>query len=76
MVLESFRLDGRNALVTGSSRGLGAAIAIASGASRGECRMSRPERGRQSHQRTDPPDWGGSPFISRETWQVSSFMLL
>jgi 2-dehydro-3-deoxy-D-gluconate 5-dehydrogenase len=29
MVLESFRLDGRNALVTGSSRGLGAAIAIA-----------------------------------------------
>ena len=29
MVLESFRLDGKNALVTGSSRGLGAAIAIA-----------------------------------------------
>ena len=30
MVLEFFRLDGKNALVTGSSRGLGAAIAIAS----------------------------------------------
>ena len=29
MVLETFRLDGKNALVTGSSRGLGAAIAIA-----------------------------------------------
>ena len=29
MALESFHLDGRNALVTGSSRGLGAAIAIA-----------------------------------------------
>jgi 2-deoxy-D-gluconate 3-dehydrogenase len=29
MILESFRLDGRNALVTGSSRGLGAAIALA-----------------------------------------------
>ena len=29
MILESFRLTGRNALVTGSSRGLGAAIAIA-----------------------------------------------
>jgi 2-dehydro-3-deoxy-D-gluconate 5-dehydrogenase len=29
MVLESFRLDGKKALVTGSSRGLGAAIAVA-----------------------------------------------
>lgn len=29
MVLDAFRLDGRNALVTGSSRGLGAAIALA-----------------------------------------------
>lgn len=29
MTLESFRLDGKNALVTGSSRGLGAAIALA-----------------------------------------------
>ena len=29
MVFESFRLDDRNALVTGSSRGLGAAIAVA-----------------------------------------------
>jgi 2-deoxy-D-gluconate 3-dehydrogenase len=29
MVLEAFGLDGKNALVTGSSRGLGAAIAIA-----------------------------------------------
>ena len=29
MVLESFRLDGKNALVTGSHRGLGAAIALA-----------------------------------------------
>lgn len=29
MILDSFRLDGKNALVTGSSRGLGAAIAIA-----------------------------------------------
>lgn len=29
MILDSFRLDGRNALVTGSSRGLGAAIALA-----------------------------------------------
>ena len=29
MVLDSFRLDGKNALVTGSSRGLGAAIAMA-----------------------------------------------
>lgn len=29
MVLETFRLDGKNALVTGSSRGLGAAIALA-----------------------------------------------
>jgi 2-dehydro-3-deoxy-D-gluconate 5-dehydrogenase len=29
MALEAFRLDGKNALVTGSSRGLGAAIAIA-----------------------------------------------
>ena len=29
MILESFRLDGKNALVTGSSRGLGAAIALA-----------------------------------------------
>jgi 2-dehydro-3-deoxy-D-gluconate 5-dehydrogenase len=29
MVLDDFRLDGKNALVTGSSRGLGAAIAIA-----------------------------------------------
>src|SRR4029077_2043588 len=29
MVLESFQLSGKNALVTGSSRGLGAAIAIA-----------------------------------------------
>jgi 2-dehydro-3-deoxy-D-gluconate 5-dehydrogenase len=29
MVLESFQLNGKNALVTGSSRGLGAAIAIA-----------------------------------------------
>ena len=28
MVLDTFRLDGKNALVTGSSRGLGAAIAI------------------------------------------------
>ncbi len=29
MILETFRLKGKNALVTGSSRGLGAAIAIA-----------------------------------------------
>jgi 2-deoxy-D-gluconate 3-dehydrogenase len=29
MILDAFRLDGRNALVTGSSRGLGAAIALA-----------------------------------------------
>lgn len=29
MILDAFRLDGRNALVTGSSRGLGAAIAVA-----------------------------------------------
>jgi 2-dehydro-3-deoxy-D-gluconate 5-dehydrogenase len=29
MILESFRLHGKNALVTGSSRGLGAAIALA-----------------------------------------------
>ena len=29
MILETFQLKGRNALVTGSSRGLGAAIAIA-----------------------------------------------
>jgi len=29
MVLDAFRLDGKNAVVTGSSRGLGAAIAIA-----------------------------------------------
>jgi 2-deoxy-D-gluconate 3-dehydrogenase len=29
MVLESFQLNGKNALVTGSSRGLGAAIAVA-----------------------------------------------
>ena len=29
MILESFRLDGKNALVTGSTRGLGAAIALA-----------------------------------------------
>ena len=29
MILESFQLKGKNALVTGSSRGLGAAIAIA-----------------------------------------------
>jgi 2-deoxy-D-gluconate 3-dehydrogenase len=29
MILDDFRLDGKNALVTGSSRGLGAAIAIA-----------------------------------------------
>jgi 2-dehydro-3-deoxy-D-gluconate 5-dehydrogenase len=29
MILESFRLNGRNAVVTGSSRGLGAAIALA-----------------------------------------------
>jgi 2-deoxy-D-gluconate 3-dehydrogenase len=29
MVLDCFRLDGKNALVTGSSRGLGAAIALA-----------------------------------------------
>jgi 2-deoxy-D-gluconate 3-dehydrogenase len=29
MILESFRLDGKNALVTGSSRGLGAAMALA-----------------------------------------------
>jgi 2-dehydro-3-deoxy-D-gluconate 5-dehydrogenase len=31
MSLESFQLNGRNALVTGSHRGLGAAIAIALG---------------------------------------------
>ncbi len=31
MILESFRLQGKNALVTGSSRGLGAAIAVAFG---------------------------------------------
>lgn len=31
MILDSFRLQGKNALVTGSSRGLGAAIAIAFG---------------------------------------------
>src|SRR5258707_13598539 len=29
MTLEAFRLDGKNALVTGSRRGLGAAIAVA-----------------------------------------------
>jgi len=29
MILQSFRLDGKNALVTGSTRGLGAAIALA-----------------------------------------------
>jgi 2-deoxy-D-gluconate 3-dehydrogenase len=29
MILEAFQLKGKNALVTGSSRGLGAAIAIA-----------------------------------------------
>jgi 2-dehydro-3-deoxy-D-gluconate 5-dehydrogenase len=29
MILDTFRLDGKNALVTGSSRGLGAAIALA-----------------------------------------------
>jgi 2-deoxy-D-gluconate 3-dehydrogenase len=29
MILESFRLDGKNAVVTGSTRGLGAAIAVA-----------------------------------------------
>jgi 2-deoxy-D-gluconate 3-dehydrogenase len=29
MILDAFRLDGKNALVTGSSRGLGAAIAVA-----------------------------------------------
>jgi 2-dehydro-3-deoxy-D-gluconate 5-dehydrogenase len=29
MILDNFRLDGKNALVTGSSRGLGAAIAVA-----------------------------------------------
>ena len=29
MILEAFRLTGKNALVTGSSRGLGAAIAVA-----------------------------------------------
>jgi 2-deoxy-D-gluconate 3-dehydrogenase len=29
MILDAFRLDGKNALVTGSSRGLGAAIAMA-----------------------------------------------
>lgn len=29
MILDTFRLDGKNALVTGSRRGLGAAIALA-----------------------------------------------
>src|SRR5690349_13569679 len=29
MILDSFRLTGKNALVTGSSRGIGAAIAVA-----------------------------------------------
>jgi 2-deoxy-D-gluconate 3-dehydrogenase len=29
MILDSFRIDGKNALVTGSTRGLGAAIAVA-----------------------------------------------
>ena len=29
MILDSFRLNGKNALVTGSSRGMGAAIAVA-----------------------------------------------
>ena len=29
MILDTFRIDGKNALVTGSSRGLGAAIAVA-----------------------------------------------
>jgi 2-dehydro-3-deoxy-D-gluconate 5-dehydrogenase len=29
MILDKFQLSGRNALVTGSSRGLGAAIALA-----------------------------------------------
>ena len=29
MILDAFRLDGKNALVTGSARGLGAAIALA-----------------------------------------------
>ena len=29
MILDSFRLTGKNALVTGSSRGMGAAIAVA-----------------------------------------------
>jgi 2-dehydro-3-deoxy-D-gluconate 5-dehydrogenase len=52
MVLETFQLNGKNALVTGSSRGLGAAIAIAlaeAGANVG-CHGRKPDGSRTSQQ--------------------------
>ncbi len=40
MILDSFQLHGKNALVTGSSRGMGAAIALALRAGRRQCRAA------------------------------------
>ncbi len=40
MSLDAFRLDGKNALVTGSHRGIGAAIAVALGGGWRECGLS------------------------------------
>ena len=45
MVLDSFNLSGKNALVTGSHKGLGAAIAIALARGRSKCCRARPVGG-------------------------------
>jgi NAD(P)-dependent dehydrogenase (short-subunit alcohol dehydrogenase family) len=62
MILETFQLKGKNALVTGSSRGLGAAIAIAlaqAGANVG-CH-GRSADGKAPARRF--VSWEGNPFI-------------
>ena len=74
MVLESFRLDGKNALVTGSSRGLGAAIAIAlaqAGANVG-CH-GRSADGKATSEQIR--ELGRSLSIWRATWPATSCRL-
>ena len=74
MILETFQLKGKNALVTGSSRGLGAAIAIAlaqAGANVG-CH-GRSADGKATSETF--ARWEGNRFISPAIWLTPTFIL-